>query len=125
MTETATNTLTADDDLYDALYDVRREAGFLRELLHLPTFHRHKGALDRQGYTCFTFEACEAAFRDNVNLSNNVYRLEGDGTGEKTMGILEMDNPEHFAFRKAVQSLFIRPRAQKWWRQNFIDELVG
>lgn len=150
MTDAATSTLTADDELYDALYDVRREAeevgnyiegdpypgmnalreqapvheGFLRELLQLPTFHRHKGALDRQGYTCFTFEACEAAFRDNVNLSNNVYRLDGDGTGEKTMGILEMDNPEHFAFRKAVQSLFIRPRAQKWWRQNFIDELV-
>ena len=138
----------ADDDLYEALYDVRREAeeignyidhdpypamnalrarggvqkGFLRELLDLPPFHRHKGALDREGYTCFSFEACEAAFRDNVNFSNNVYHF--DGSAPKTMGILEMDNPEHHAFRRAVQSLFIRPKAQKWWREHFIDRLV-
>lgn len=156
MTNTPSRAPTSDDELYDDLYDVRREAeevgnfisgdpypgmnalreqapihaGFLRHLLDLPTFHRHKGALDRPGYTCFTFAMCEAAFRDNVNLSNNVYRLpapgaDADGTiAEKTMGILEMDNPEHFAFRKAVQSLFIKPRAQKWWREQFIDGLV-
>lgn len=137
-----------DEEIYDALYDVRKEAeeignyvegdpypamnelrarapvqkGFLRQLLKLPAFHRHKGSLERQGYTCFTFEACERAFRDNVNLSNNVYHF--DGSPPKTMGILEMDNPEHHAFRKAVQSLFIKPRAQKWWREQFIDELV-
>lgn len=148
MADAATNTLTDDDALYDALYDVRREAeevgnyiegdpypvmnalreiapvqkGFMRQLMHLPAFHRHKGSLDREGYTCFTFETCEQAFRDNVNLSNNVYHF--DGSPPKTMGILEMDNPEHHAFRKAVQSLFIRPRAQKWWRENFIDAIV-
>jgi cytochrome P450 len=140
---------TDDDDLYEALYDVRREAeemgnyidhdpypvmnalrerapvqkGFMRELMELPPFHRHKGALDREGYTCFSFDACEKAFRDNVNLSNNVYHF--DGSPPKTMGILEMDNPEHHAFRAAVQSLFIRPKAQKWWREHFIDKLVG
>ncbi|MET0240453.1 MAG: cytochrome P450, partial [Sphingobium sp.] len=117
MAATAIDTLTGDDELYDALYDVKREAeevgnyiegdpypgmnalreaapvhkGFLRQLLDLPAFHRHKGALDRQGYTCFTFEACEAAFRDNVNFSNNVYRLGSTGHDEKTMSILEMD----------------------------------
>jgi cytochrome P450 len=141
-------TSTAGDELYESLYDVRREAeeignyidhdpyptmnelrerapvqkGFLRELMGLPAFHRHKGALDREGYTCFTFEMCEKAFRDNVNLSNNVYHF--DGSPPKTMGILEMDNPEHHAFRRAVQSLFIRPKAQKWWREHFIDRLV-
>lgn len=148
MANTVENTLTDDDALYDALYDVRKEAeevgnyiegdpypamnalrekgavqkGFLRQLMGLPRFHRHTGALDREGYTCFTFEACEQAFRDNVNLSNNVYHF--DGSPPKTMGILEMDNPEHHAFRKAVQSLFIRPRAQKWWREHFIDGIV-
>ena len=141
-------TVTGDDDLYEALYDVRREAedvgnyidhdpypamnalrergavqkGFLRQLMDLPAFHRHKGSLEREGYTCFTFDACEQAFRDNVNLSNNVYHF--DGSPPKTMGILEMDNPEHHAFRRAVQSLFIRPKAQKWWREHFIDKLV-
>lgn len=148
MATATTTSSTADDDLYESLYDVRREAeeignyidhdpytamnalreqapvqkGFLRQLMDLPPFHRHKGALDREGYTCFTFEACEKAFRDNVNFSNNVYHF--DGSAPKTMGILEMDNPEHHAFRRAVQSLFIRPKAQKWWREHFIDRLV-
>lgn len=148
MSAEASTVLTADDDLYDALYDVKKEAeeignyidhdpypamnalrekgavqkGFWRELMDLPPFHRHKGSLDREGYTCFTFEACEKAFRDNVNLSNNVYHF--DGSPPKTMGILEMDNPEHHAFRRAVQSLFIKPKAQKWWREHFIDRLV-
>ena len=148
MASVTTPSPAGDDDLYEALYDVRREAeeignyidhdpyptmnalrerapvqkGFMRQLMGLPPFHRHKGAMDREGYTCFTFEACEAAFRDNVNLSNNVYHF--DGSPPKTMGILEMDNPEHHAFRRAVQSLFIRPKAQKWWREHFIDSLV-
>ncbi|MEW9856539.1 cytochrome P450 [Novosphingobium sp. M1R2S20] len=143
--------LTGDDELYDELYDVRREAeevgnyidvdpyplmnaareqgavqeGFLRQILGLPAFHRQKGALERQGFTCFTFEACDQAFRDNVNYSNNLYSLDRpSGDGPKPYGILEMDNPEHHAFRRAVQSLFIKPKAQKWWRENFIDALV-
>ena len=140
--------VAGDEAIIEALYDVRKEAeeignyvegdpypamnalraqgavqkGFLRQLLALPPFHRHAGALEREGYSCFSYEACERAFRDNVNLSNNVYNFMGGPA--KTMGILEMDNPEHHAFRRAVQSLFIQPRAQKWWRQNFIDELV-
>jgi cytochrome P450 len=144
----AKQALTAEDDLYDTLYDVRTEAeelgnfiegdpfpamnalresaaiqkGLLRELLGLPAYHRHKGVLGRTGYSCFNFQLCEKAFRDNVRLSNATYHL--DGSTPKTMGILEMDNPEHHAFRAAVQSLFIRPRAQKWWREHFIDQIV-
>ena len=148
MATAAKSALVQDDELYDQLYDVKREAeelgnyidvdpnplmgalrekgpihrGFLRELLGLPAYHRHKGALDRPGFTTFGFDACEKAFRDNLNLSNKTYHL--DGSPERTMGILEMDNPEHHAFRKAVQALFIKPRAAKWWRENFIDRLV-
>lgn len=142
--------LTGEDELYDALYDVRREAeevgnyidvdpyplmaaqrriapvrkGFLRELLGLPRFHRQPEALSREGYTTFSFEACEQAFRDNVNYSNAVYSLNAPRVGDKPYGILEMDNPEHHAFRRAVQSLFIKPKAQKWWREKYIDALV-
>ncbi len=148
MDTVMTTSPTGDEEIYDTLYDVRKEAedignyvegdpyaamnarraqapvqrGFLRQLLDLPAYHRQAGALDLPGYTAFTFAACEQAFRDNANLSNAVYHL--DGSPPKTLGILEMDNPEHFAYRQAVQSLFIRPKAQKWWRQNFIDALV-
>ena len=148
MAHSESNTVTAEDELYDALYDVRTEAqmegnyiegdpfpamnqlrdqapvqkGLLRELLGLPAYHRHPVVFGREAFTCFTFDLCEKAFRDNVNLSNGLYHK--DGSSARTMGILEMDNPEHHAFRAAVQSLFIKPRAQKWWREHFIDQLV-
>jgi cytochrome P450 len=149
MDSAPTQALISDDELYDTLYDVRNEAkevgnfiddidpypainalrdsapvhkGFLRQLLKLPDYHRHTKSLDRAAYTCFTFATCDQGFRDNVNLSSKVYHY--DQSEEKTMGILEMDNPEHHAFRKGVQSLFIQPRVQKWWRQHFIDTIV-
>jgi len=62
-------------------------------------------------------------FRDNVRFSNAIYHM-GEDPG-KTSGILEMDNPEHLVYRKAVQTLFIKPRAQTWWRDRWIDEIVG
>jgi cytochrome P450 len=141
--------LNAEDDLYDELYDVRNEAeqtgnfvdvdpyplmnaareqapvhrGFLREVLGLPKFHRHKLMTEgRQAYSVFSYACAEQAFRDNVRFSSRVYSMSE--TGEKTMGILEMDNPEHQAHRRAAQLLFIKPRAVSWWRERWINSIV-
>jgi len=149
MTTANSEVLISDDALYDELYDVRREAeeagnliegdpypglsalrdeapvhkGFVRELLKLPPYQRHEAARKLDGYACFSFDICNQVFRDNVRFSNAIYHI-GENP-EKTSGILEMDNPEHHAYRKAVQSLFIKPRAQTWWRNQWIDEIVG
>src|SRR5687768_6607532 len=90
--------LTTDDPLYEELYDVRREAevmgnlveidphpaiaalreqapvhkGFLRQLLGLPEYYRHVMAIGREGYTALSFDACEAAFRDHVRFSSRI-----------------------------------------------------
>jgi len=110
------DTLTADDPLYAELYDVRREAlgmgnlveldmnpalralrdrapvqkGFLRDLLGLPSHQRHAMAVGRQGYTCFSFDACNTAFRDHERFSSRICHHPSE-SGEQTLGILEMD----------------------------------
>jgi cytochrome P450 len=144
-----TDVLTADNELYEELYDVRKEAedagnlvegdanpgmcalrdqapvhkGFLRDLLGLPAHHRHTASVGREGYTCFTFDVCNAAFRDNERFSNATYHMD-PRTDEQTLSILEMDEPQHRAYRATVQPMFLKPRALTWWRQRWINEIV-
>jgi len=146
----ATDVLVADDPLYEELYDVRREAedignlvdvnavmprihqlraqapvhkGRVRELLGLPHHDRHVLAKGRQHWTALTYEACEKAFRDPQTFSNTV---QGHPTpnGENTMGILEMDPPMHRPYRRTIQPKFLMPEAMGWWRRRTIDGIV-
>lgn len=142
--------LTADDPLYEELYDVRREAesvgnsvevaaimpqvhalraqgpvikGRLRELLGLPLHERHARAAGRPHWTVLSYEACEAAFRDPAIFSNSVQGHDNPA-GEKTMGILEMDPPIHRAYRRTIQPRFNMPVAMDWWRTHTIDTII-
>ncbi|MDR2856765.1 MAG: cytochrome P450 [Novosphingobium sp.] len=146
----ATDVLTADDPLYEQLYDVRREAedignfidvgavmpqvhrlraqapvhkGRLRELLGLPHHDRHVRARGRQHWTALTYDACEAALRDPQTFSNTVQGNDNPAN-EKTMGILEMDPPMHRAYRRTIQPRFLMPEAMGWWRTHTIDGIV-
>ena len=141
--------LVADDSIYEELYDVRREAehagnlveedmnpkmnalreggavhkGFLRELLRLPYHQRHEFAVGRPGYTALSWKACDAAFRDNKTFSSRVMH-HPNPANEKTLGILEMDEPDHLAYRATLQRMFIKPRTLTWWRERWINEIV-
>ena len=142
--------LTADDPLYDELYDVTNEAlaignwvdvnaimprlhafraqapvhkGRVRELLGLPHHDRHVRAKDRQHFTALTYEACEAAFRDPQTFSNSV-QGHTDAKVQYGMGILEMDPPVHRAYRRTIQPKFLMPEAMGWWRKRTIDNIV-
>ena len=142
--------LVADDPLYEELYDVRREAqevgnfveqdmnpamgllrdrapvqkGSLRELLDLPPHQRHVMAIGRQSYTCFTFQVCSAAFRDPERFSSRICHHPSE-SGEQRLGILEMDEPQHRAYRSTLQPMFIKPRTLTWWRERWINDIVG
>jgi cytochrome P450 len=142
--------LIADDPLYEELYDVRREAsdfgnlvqedmnppmcalrdrgavqkGFLRELLGLPLYHRHVAATGREGYTCLSFEACNAAFRDHERFSSQVYHHPSGGDQQR-MSLLEMDEPVHRAHRRTLQPLFLKPRTLTWWRERWMNDIVA
>ena len=150
MSNTTNSVLTTNDPLYNELYDVRREAiemgnlveedmnpkmsalrdrapvhkGFLRELLALPPHHRHQLAIGREGYTVFSFAACEAVFRDSKRFSSRIVHHPNEA-GEQKMGILEMDGEQHRSYRLAVQSMFIKPRTLKWWRDRWINDIVA
>jgi cytochrome P450 len=144
-----TDTLVADDPLYEELYDVRKEAeelgnlverdmnpdmnalrerapvqkGFLRDLLGLPAHHRHLAAVHRQGSTCFTWDACNTAFRDHERFSSKIMHV-GDLNGVPRLGLLEMDEPVHRAYRNTIQPLFLKPKAFTWWRDRWINDIV-
>jgi cytochrome P450 len=142
--------LTADDPLYDELYDVTNEAmaignwvdvnaimprlhalrseapvhkGRVRELLGLPHHDRHVRAAGRQHYTALTYEACEAGFRDPQTFSNSVQGHASE-LDAYSMGILEMDPPVHRAYRRTIQPRFLMPEARGWWRRRTIDSIV-
>jgi cytochrome P450 len=141
--------LIADDTIYEELYDVRKEAehagnlveedmnphmnalrerapvqkGFLRELLGLPHHQRHVFAVGRPGYTALSWEACNAAFRDNQTFSSKVMHTPSE-SGEQRLGILEMDEPQHLTYRSTIQPMFLRPKTVTWWRERWINEIV-
>jgi cytochrome P450 len=144
-----TDVLIADDPLYEELYDVRREAieignlveedmnpamnalrdrapvhkGYLRDLLGLPPHHRLAAAAGRDGYTSFTFQACDAAFRDSVHFSSQILKTPTEN-GEPRLSFLELDDPLHRAYRKTIQPMFLRPRTLGWWRERWINDIV-
>ena len=141
--------LTTDDPLYEQLYDVRREAiemgnlvdgdmnaamsalrekgavqkGFLRELLNLPTHFRYALAAGRQGYTALSFAACEAAFRNSEQFSSRIAHQPADGE-EQSRGILEMDGQQHRSHRRTLQPMFVRNQTSTWWRERWVNEIV-
>jgi cytochrome P450 len=142
--------IAADDPLYRELYDVRREAetmgnliegdmnpaiaalraqspvhvGTLRSLLGLPAHQRHALAAGRRSFCVLNFAGCEAALRDHVRFSSSILH-HPNPANEKTMGVLEMDGIEHRAYRKVLQPMFLKPQAQTWWRRRWIDESVA
>ena len=150
MDASVQDVLTADDPLYDELYDVTNEAmaignwvdvnsimpqlhkfraqapvhkGRVRELLGLPHHDRHIRAAGRQHFTALTYEACEAAFRDPQTFSNSVQGHTSE-LDKYSMGILEMDPPVHRAYRRTIQPKFLMPEAMGWWRGRTIDNIV-
>lgn len=144
-----TDVLTADDPLYEELYDVRNEAvsignlierdvmpeihelraqapvhkGKLREILGLPEHLRHIKAKGRQHWTVLTYQACEEVFR-NPELFSNGIQGQPNPENKLTMGILEMDPPMHRAYRRTIQPKFLMPEALGWWREFTIDSII-
>lgn len=142
------DTLTSDDPRYRELFDVARETashggalvgdltpamnalrnrapvikGSLRELLDLPEIHQVT-TVKRQYYTLLSFALCNRALRENLLFSSAVYK-ESVGVQQLGKTILEMTGEEHRSYRAVVQPMFLRPKAIKWWKPNWIDEAV-
>ena len=141
------DTLTSDDPRYRQLFDVQKEAaysnveiygdltpamnalrdeaavmkGSLRSLLNLPELDHY--LVKRESYTLFTFNLCNRALRENELFSSEGYN---DSPSVRAMGkvILKMVGDEHRRYRAVVQPMFVRPRAENWWKPKWIDDAV-
>jgi len=141
------NTVTAQDVLYDELFDVSSEAasmgnvadfdtnaamnalrergpvleGSLRELLGLGEEHRY--ATRRPTYTALSFKACETAFRQNEVFTSFAYN---DIPGFANMGpiMLNRIGADHREFKATGRSMFLKPAAMNWWKPNWIDGTI-
>lgn len=142
--------LLSDDPLYEELYDIRREAvalgnyvaedqtdaiaalraqapvhaGKLRDLLGLPPHKRHALAEGRPHFCALSFDACEEVMRDSKRFSSKIVH-HPNPANEKRMGVLEMDGPEHRAYRRALQTIFLQHNAETWWRERWIDTTIA
>ncbi|MFV8817944.1 cytochrome P450 [Haliea sp. E17] len=145
-----TATLTAEDERYSELFDVVKETtahggevfgdltpgmnalrnkhpvmqGSLRELLELPPAPHTMYENERPHYTLLNYELCNRALRENLLFSSEVYE-ESPGVRQLGKVILKMVGDEHMRYRRMVQPMFIRPKAIKWWRKNWIDNSVA
>lgn len=97
--------------------------GSLRELLGVPEI---AGALgpERQGYTFFSYRACEIGFRENLIFSSEGYN---ESPGVRSIGptILSMVGKPHKRLRTTAQPLFKRPKVLDWWNKRWIEETVN
>ena len=97
------------------------QKGTLRALLGVPEMPYMQDS--REGYTFFSYRACEIGFRENLTFSSEGYNENG---GVRTVGktILSMVGKEHKRLRSAAQPLFKRPKVLDWWNKRWIDETV-
>jgi cytochrome P450 len=140
--------VTAADPRYEKIFSLEREARELGELVGdlsaqmsqlLSNAAVQKGSLrallgikqvegnysvERPYYTIFSFSGCNAAFRDNLTFSSEGYR---ESLGVQTLGdtILWRVGEDHRSLRAVAQPMFIRPKVARWWRKNWIDDVVA
>jgi cytochrome P450 len=96
--------------------------GSLRELLGVPEIAGAYGP-ERQGYTFFSYRACEIGFRENLIFSSEGYK-ESAGVASLGPNILAMVGREHRRNRAVAQPLFKRPKVLSWWNKRWIQETV-
>ena len=80
---------------------------------------------DRPHFSAFSFEACDAAFRDGDLFAS--HRRPTSTSTRREPGvfnsILAMNGEQHRRYRALVQPSFVPAKAQ-WWINNWIEHTV-
>ena len=101
-------------------------AGVVHELTDYPGpwFFQGLPYPDRPHFSAFSFEACDAAFRDSELFASHAAE-ESIDTTEPGMfnSILAMGGTQHRRYRALVQPSFVPAKAQ-WWITNWIEQTV-
>ena len=79
-------------------------------------------------YSVFSFEACDAAYRDDKMFSSSPHANDVEREVDKEEvsalnSMLSMDGAQHRRYRSLVQPSFVPSKAQ-WWIRNWIEQTV-
>jgi cytochrome P450 len=101
-------------------------AGVVHELTDYPGdwFFQGLPYPDRPHFSAFSFEACDAAFRDGDLFASHAVEESIDTTEPGVFNsILAMGGAQHRRYRALVQPSFVPAKAQ-WWITNWIEQTV-
>lgn len=114
-----------EDDPYPRWHELRASGpvheGTVHELLGYEgeaIFHGLPAT--RQVYSVYSFEACDAAYRDERRFSSAVPGPDDTGIYSS---MLSMGGAQHRRYRSLVQPSFV-PGRMRWWLERWIDEAV-
>jgi cytochrome P450 len=118
------------EDPYVSWHALREQApvheGVVHELTGYPGdwFFQGLPYPDRPHFSAFSFEACDAAFRDGDLFASHAAE-ESIDTAEPGVfnSILAMGGAQHRRYRALVQPSFVPAKAQ-WWINNWIERTV-
>ena len=126
-------------DPYPVWHELRQQAtvhpGTVHALSSYPedVFFHGLPEADRPHFSAFTFEACDAAYRNDEVFASSPAAADGateamGGLSSEGMGILEssmlmMGGTKHRRYRALVQPSFVPAKAQ-WWINNWIETAV-
>ena len=80
---------------------------------------------DRPHFSAFSYEACDAAFRDGELFASSPDAEESPTPASLSVfnSILAMGGTQHRRYRALVQPSFVPAKAQ-WWINNWIEQTV-
>lgn len=118
------------DDPYVRWHALREQAhvheGVVHDLTGYPGdwFFQGLPYPDRPHFSAFSYEACDAAFRDGDTFASHAAEETID-TSEPGVfnSILAMGGAQHRRYRALVQPSFV-PAKAKWWINNWIEQTV-
>jgi cytochrome P450 len=119
-----------EEDPYPVWHRLREQAAVHPGVVHELT--GYEGAAffqglphpDRPHFSAFTWEACDAAYRDAEVFSASLEPVDpDDGRFGATNSMLSMGGDQHRRYRALVQPSFVPGKVQ-WWIRNWIEETV-
>jgi cytochrome P450 len=118
------------DDPYVCWHALREQAhvhqGVVHDLTGYPGdwFFQGLPYPDRPHFSAFSYQACDAAFRDGDTFASHAAEETID-TSEPGVfnSILAMGGAQHRRYRALVQPSFVPAKAQ-WWINNWIEQTV-
>ena len=119
-----------EDDPYPIWAGLRERAavqpGTVHELsgLDRPALFHGLPYPELEHFSAFSFEACDAAYRDGNVFSSSPNANDHDREEVSALNsMLSMDGAQHRRYRSLVQPSFVPNKAQ-WWIRNWIEQTV-